>query len=347
VDTLERPPDLDVLKRALGETVLLELIEDAGALHAVTVDRKHARLHRLGPVTEVGAATTALRFAVGRLASAAVSGPSRDAAHELAHESASILDRFLLAPVLGQIGDRPLLIVPAGVLHGIPWAALPMCRRRPITVSPSAGLWLAMAQKASEAPRATRTVLVGGPGPAQAPGEVADLRALYPSATALSGADATTTAFCRAVAGADLVHVAAHGTFRSDNPLFSSLRLFDGPVTVYDLEKLEPPRRVVLSACEGGLSAVAGGEELMGLSAALLSLGTETLVASVTAVNDEATRTLMVELHRRLVAGSSPAQALAYGRSVFADDDRAQLATSGFACFGAGVPQAGPRVRSG
>ena len=81
-----------------------------------------------------------------------------------------------------------------------------------------------------------------------------------------------------ALDGADSVHVAAHGRFRDDNPLFCSLELADGNVTVYDLERLRKvPQRIVLSSCESGLSAVHAGDELMGFTAALFALGTCTI----------------------------------------------------------------------
>ena len=41
-----------------------------------------------------------------------------------------------------------------------------------------------------------------------------------------------------ALDGAPLAHIAAHGTFRADSPLFSSLRMDDGPLTVHDFERL-------------------------------------------------------------------------------------------------------------
>ncbi|MFC7503177.1 CHAT domain-containing protein, partial [Nocardioides sp. GCM10030258] len=94
---------------------------------------------------------------------------------------------------------------------------------------------------------------------------------------------------------ADLVHLAAHGRFRADSPLFSALDLADGPLTVHDLERLQrAPYRVVLSACESGVLAPVGAEELLGLAAALFSLGTAGLVSSVAEVNDTATADLMV-----------------------------------------------------
>ena len=74
--------------------------------------------------------------------------------------------------------------------------------------------------------------------------------------------------------GADLVHLAAHGSFRADSPLFSSVLLADGPLTVYDLERLRrAPAVVVLSACEAAVAAVHDGDELLGTAAALLGAG--------------------------------------------------------------------------
>ena len=52
-------------------------------------------------------------------------------------------------------------------------------------------------------------------------------------------------------------------------------RVADGPLTVYDLEAMaRPPGWIVLSVCDTGCSEVHPGDELMGTSAALLSLGT-------------------------------------------------------------------------
>ena len=69
-----------------------------------------------------------------------------------------------------------------------------------------------------------------------------------------------------ALDGAWLAHIAAHGIFRADSPLFSSLRMYDGPLTVYDFEQLQrAPYRLVLSSCDSGVLAPAGADELLGL----------------------------------------------------------------------------------
>ena len=160
----------------------------------------------------------------------------------------------------------------------------------------------------------------------------------YPDAHALGSDRATCHAACAALGGSGLAHVAAHGRFRTDNPLFSALQLTDGALTVYDLESLQrSPRIVILSACDAGMSAVRPGNELMGLAAAVLALGTQTLIASVTPVRDAAIRPLMLDLHGRLREGVPPATALARAQAAtLAADLGGSLAGAGLVCYGAG-----------
>ena len=118
--------------------------------------------------------------------------------------------------------------------------------------------------------------------------------------------------------------------------MFSSLQLADGQLTVFNLERLKAtPRLLVLSACESGLSDVRPGDELLGLSAAVLSLGTTNLMASVVAVPDGTTAALMVEVHRRLRSGETPPASLAHARQTLdARGEAALIMTAGFVCFG-------------
>lgn len=322
------------LSETLAERALLELVAIGGTLHAVVVAGGRATLHDLGPVERITAEIDWLRFGLQRLAVEGAAGRDTTRSQEGASRAAVNLDALLIEPLAARVGDRPLVVVPTAALHALPWAALPSLQGRPLTIAPSASAWHA---RASAPPAAHGdVVLVAGPDVERAHAELESLARLYPSARRLENGDATAASVLAALDGAQLAHVAAHGSFRADNPLFSSLRVDDGPVTVYDLEALgRAPSTLVLSACESGLSGVRPGDELMGLASVLLALGTNVLVASIIPVPDEATRRLMCVFHEELAAGAGPAAALAAAQARVAADGPAGLAAAaGFLCLG-------------
>jgi len=220
-------------------------------------------------------------------------------------------------------------------VQSVPWSALPSCADRPITVSPSAALW----HRAHTAPPQHGDVLVAaGPDLPAAPAEAVEVAALHAAARLLVGEQASVTAVEEGLSASNIAHVAAHGRFRADNPLFSSLQLGDGPLTVYDLESLPAvPRLVVLAACDGASSSVCAGEELLGLAAGFLNLGTSALIAPIGPVCDGDIAALMVELHRRLRRGVPPSVALAEVQSEARHGSAgAVAAAAGLVCLGAG-----------
>jgi tetratricopeptide (TPR) repeat protein len=99
--------------------------------------------------------------------------------------------------------------------------------------------------------------------------------------TALIGAEATRAAFAR-VAGARLLHVAAHTTRRSGG---ATLRLADGPVSLDDIAKLAPaPAVVVLASC--GASAGRDDAGNGSLTGAFLDAGAEIVVGTRWSIDD-------------------------------------------------------------
>jgi CHAT domain-containing protein len=97
----------------------------------------------------------------------------------------------------------------------------------------------------------------------------------------------------------------------------------------YDVQQLAvPPGQVILSACDVGRSVVRPGEELLGFTAALLYIGTATVISSVARVADDAAVGIMTAYHERLTTGARPAMALA--EATAADP------FSPFVCFGSG-----------
>ncbi|MGH2603067.1 MAG: CHAT domain-containing protein, partial [Dehalococcoidia bacterium] len=321
--------DLEELAGKLGDRVLLSLLRHDGRLFGVTLVDGRSSLWALGSYDEAIGELRSLRFSMHRLARRHGSPAALDAARLGLKHASTRLDELLLDPVHHVIAGREIVLLPTMALHALPWTTLPSLAARPVSIAPSAALWLRAVEQEPRRRRAPTPVLVAGPGLEHAQPEVAELARSYQGARVLTEETASADAVLNAMDGAELVHVAAHGRFRADNPQFSCLEMADGPLTVYDLERLRrAPRRLVLSACDSALSAVHPGDELMGLAAAVFALGTSTLIASVTPVPDGETRILMIDLHRRLSAGTSPARALA----------EAQQATEvdGFVCFGAG-----------
>jgi CHAT domain-containing protein len=320
------------LATALGETALIELVQRGEDLAAVVIAGGRSSLHGLGSVRGVQVELEALRFGLGRLARG-VSPRMAEAVQVSIAAAALRLDQLLLAPLASRLGLRPLVIVPTAEMHVLPWALLASARDRPVTVAPSASVWLHSRDRRVD--RRGHVALVTGPNLPAAVQEIAAVAKVYPHARVLTGAAASVGAVMEALEGAALAHVAAHGRFRSDNPLFSSLQLADGPLTVYDLENLRSaPSVVVLSACESALSSVHPGDEVMGLTGALLRMGTRALVASTAPVPDDVARDTMVNFHASLVRGAAPAVALVEARAAL--DPAARLRAGAFVCFGAG-----------
>lgn len=215
----------------------------------------------------------------------------------------------------------------------MPWALLPGLTGRVVSVAPSARAWSQARDTA--APDRADPVFVRGPGLGVG-SEVPALAAEYAHATVLGSGTATAGAVLAALDGAGLAHIAAHGTFRADSPLFSSLRMDDGPLTVHDLERLRrAPYRVILSSCDSGVLAPAGADELLGLAHTLAPLGTAGIVASVVPVNDQATAALMLVLHRQLRRGASLAEALRDARDAVAADPLLAATAWSFIALGA------------
>ena len=332
------PPEIKELAVALGDRVLVELVENDGVLHAVTVAGRRVRLVRLAERDTVLAELDAFRFALRRLAFGRGSANSMDAAADAALYGLKRLDGLLMAPLAADVDGHPVVIVPTAPLHAAPWSTLPSLAGRPVCVAPSAAVWLASSSAPETHGGDFRVVLVAGPDLAYATREVAAIARRHPAAIRLTGRRATSEAVARAVDGADLAHVAAHGRFRADNPLFSCVQLADGPVTVYDMENLEhPPRTLVLSACDSGVSDVHPGDEVMGFVASVLAMGTRSVVASICPVPDDATRRLMLAFHSGIAKGSRPATALAAAQQrLITRSPRDLAAAAAFVCFGVG-----------
>jgi tetratricopeptide (TPR) repeat protein len=306
-----RPLDTAQLKRRLDNRVLVEYVDLDDRLYAVTVTPARSRLFDVGPLGPIQQELSHLLFAFRRSLRARDGG---GAVEPLVSAAANRLDQLLVAPL--GLGQHPqVVIAPPPSLQRLPWGRLPGLEAREITLAPSAAMWMQARDRPMPGLSGSGALLVAGPGLPGAEQEVHQLAALYPDARQLRGEEATVSRVLDGLGQARMVHLAAHGTFRGDSPLFSSFQLADGPLTVHDLERAEVgAETVVLAACHAGVSGVIGNE-LIGTTATLLAMGVGSIIAPLVAVPDLPTSSFMVEIHRSIQAGRSPAAALAEARS--------------------------------
>ncbi len=243
-----------------------------------------------------------------------------------------LLDRRLLEGL--SLDDDPVLVLPRGALALVPWPALPTIADRPVSLV----LGLRSRQTTRRDPTADdRTTVIVGPRLVDGRAEAKALvDALGPNTRVLIGTGATTSASLAALGDSRTVHFICHGSFRADNPLFSSLEMFDGPMTVYDIAALDGPvaESVVLSSCSGAEVSDRPERAFLGMSSAFLAAGIRSVVASVAPVPDSLeTCRFMVAYYRARLAGSTVAEGLAQARAA-SMNDRERLLAGVFVAFG-------------
>jgi tetratricopeptide (TPR) repeat protein len=325
-----KSPSLGELQALMDGREMVVLTEVEGELIAVRVRNRSIRMLSLGRsdrvVEEAGHLSRSLRMLSVRANEAKRSTASFE-------KSAEVLDDLLFAPL--RLREESLVLIPTPALHSVPWAALPTFRERVAVVSPSTFAWF---RAQTSEPHGAGAVLVAGPRLNQADQEVDQLAAIYSEATVLKGSSASVGRVIGSLQGCSVAHLACHSRFRPDNAMFSALECADGDLTVYDIEAIPTaPRTIVLSACDSGLSETTGGDELMGLSVALLGLGATSIVVTVAPLPDASpTVALMRGLHLGLVDGMAPAAALRLARQELADDGLGSfVAGASFFCMGA------------
>jgi hypothetical protein len=236
-------------------------------------------------------------------------------------------DALLPAPVRERLhpGHR-LLIVPAGPLHVLPWAALRLgdawlIERAVVQLLPALSVAPALAARA---PGGDGGLFVGcGVFAQQArplpgvPEELRSLAARWPGAArVLQDAAASVDAVCAAVTRERgrlaVLHIASHARQLPERGMAAHIKLWDDNLLLPDLAALSlEGALVVLSACEGAAADVLAGEEVFSLSWGLLAAGASGVAASLWPLDDVAAGPLMEALYDGLAATGDLGLALA------------------------------------
>ena len=212
----------------------------------------------------------------------------------------------LLAPIEEHLAVERLVVVPHGTLHYVPFHALWdgdsfLIDRLAVSYAPSASVFAMCCAKPTV--RGSKALVLGVPDELapQIQGEVEAVAAALPGSRLFVGKEATEERLRRLGAESRWVHIATHGFFRQDNPMFSAIQLGTSRLTLFDLYHLElASELVVLSGCATGVNFVDGGDELIGLTRGLLYAGARSALVTLWNVNDASTAEFMSALYRRL-----------------------------------------------
>jgi CHAT domain-containing protein len=297
------------------ETLLLEYFIARGELIAFVVTSENVEMRRLP--ADLARIQHLLQFLWLNLKAVPKSDPGR--VPSLTANAQGLLQQLhqLLVAPLDEVlaAYSQLIIVPHGPLHYLPFHALHdgesfLLERHATSYLPGASLL----RYCKEARPATSQVLaLGHSRDGALPYAIKEAQSV---AAILDGqivleTEATPARLRAMVPHCRVLHLAAHGDFRPDNPLFSGLALSDGWLTTLDIFNLPLKASLVtLSACQTGRNVVGGGDELLGLTRAFLYAGAASLVLSLWAVEDRSTAQLMTTFYGRLAQGQIKGAAL-------------------------------------
>jgi CHAT domain-containing protein len=232
----------------------------------------------------------------------------------IAHLSA--LYSELVAPVRQSFTGRQLVMVPHGLLHYLPFHALHdgesfLADNYEISYAPSATVYTLCHTR--EAKPVNGSLVLGVPD-ARAPlirDEVEGVHRVLPDSQLFLGEAANHQTFLERACRSRIIHIATHGSFRPDNPMFSGVRLGDGYLYLYELYNMHMSAELLtLSGCATGLNVVAAGDELLGLIRGALYAGARALLLTLWEVNDHSATTFMTSFYQQLPAARSKAAAL-------------------------------------
>jgi CHAT domain-containing protein/tetratricopeptide (TPR) repeat protein len=312
---------LESIRAALPEgAILLQYYRVRDTFYACLLSRKNLKILPAGSVSGLRRVLQLLRFQLSKFRLGAdyvrqFQEQLLDATNSHLHEAYE----QLMAPLEKDLAEAAhLIIAPHDFLHYLPFHALPdndgvpVGDRFPISYAPSASVYYLCASK--PAPAGGGNLILGVPDPVapQILDEVRAVSSVLGSADVYIGPNATDEVLREKGPRSRFVHIATHGWFRQDNPMFSSISLGNSNLSLFDLYQLNLPCELVtLSGCGTGLNVVVGGDELLGLVRGLLYAGTQGVLVTLWDVNDQSTADFMKLFYESLQSnGTNKAEAV-------------------------------------
>jgi CHAT domain-containing protein len=311
---------VEAIRSVLEEdAMILQYYRVRDTFHACLLSRRMLKIIPLGPVSELRRNLQLLRFQLSKFRL----GPEyiRTFQHQLLDAATGHLREFydrLIAPIRKELKAGHLIVAPYEFLHYLPFHALldgdeHLGSRYSISYCPSASVYYLCCRKTR--PAGGGALVLGVPD-AAAPhilDEVQAVASVLPDTDMYVGERATQEVLREKGAVSRFIHIATHGWFRQDNPMFSSINMGNSQLSLFDLYQLNLPAELItLSGCGTGLNVVVGGDELIGLKRGLLYAGAQGLMLTLWDVNDQSTAEFMKLFYQKLQQDSNKARAFQY-----------------------------------
>ncbi len=304
-----------------SDTLLVEYFIARGEVLAFSITRDEIQVHRrLATLSQLTRLLSLFHLNLHRLSPALIArGDPLDSEWANLQGLLSRLYAALVLPLAGRLAPfERLIVVPHGPLHYLPFHALYdgqgyLLERCEISYLPNSSLLRLQRDLGTNRRDALGALVVGCSFNGALPHTLSEARQVTKrlQGTSLLEGEATRTNLEAQAGTARVIHLATHGEFRPEAPLFSTLYLADGSLTATDVFNLELNASLVtLSACQSGTSAVRGGDELVGFSRAFLYAGAASLVMSLWRVEDQATAQMMDRFYQGLLDGQRKPAAL-------------------------------------
>lgn len=297
------------------DATLLEYFQIRDQFAALVLRHNSLQIVPLAPVSQVNDSVMHLHFQLSkfRLGPQYVNEFIKPLTETTLHYLKRLYD-MLVGPVQHLVKGNRLFIVPHSLLHSVPFQALFDGERYLIdsfcmSYAPSATILRLCNTRTSNS---NLTSLVLGISDAAAPLVLDEVRAVAATieGSRLFVGEAASAGVLRTVGEhSRLIHIATHGYFRQDNPMFSGIRLGDGVLSVYDLYQMKLPAELItLSGCATGVNLVTDGDELLGLVRGLIYAGARSAMLTLWDVHDRSTSEFMTCFYGSL-SGSHEASA--------------------------------------
>ena len=296
------------IRNSLGRNMtLLEYFAIEGTIHAAVVTSESLRFVSLVPLDDVIQSLRLLKFQLSR---AHLNEGYRtrfgDALLRSVHSHLGALYAKLIAPLEELLEHENLVVVPFGPLHSLPFHALYdgkeyLIDRFATCYAPSASIFAYTSPRAADEQTASMVLGISDSRTPYIREEVEAVAKSLPRSKLFFGPDATAQRLRDEGQACRFIHIATHGHFRPDSPLFSAIQLGDGLLNLYDLYRMNlRVELLALSGCVTGMNAVEEGDELLGLTRGLLYAGARSLLVSLWDVDDRSTADFMKEFYREL-----------------------------------------------